>query len=132
MGLFSRLFGHGPPPSATVGAEMIVHAYKAVLSSRKSMISDVAELPYPKPRIKAALITAIKATKDAKIRVQLKAAFVALADWQEGVGPGPEAFETTLKRAQRVATRCPSFAELSAKVAAEGRALLDELKSLGL
>jgi hypothetical protein len=62
----------------------------------------------------------------------LKAAFVALADWQKGVGPGPEAFETTIKRAQRVAASSPSFAELSAMVTTEGRALLDELKSLGL
>ncbi len=132
MGLFSRLFGHGPPRSATASAEMIVHAYSAALSSRKSMISDAAGLPYPKPQIKSALVAAIKATQDVKVRGQLKAAGVALADWQEGVGPGPEAFETTIKRAQSAAASSPSFAELSAMVATEGRALLDELKSIGL
>ncbi len=105
-------------------------------------------MPYPKPVIKAALIAAISATKDAKMREQLKASFVSLADWQEGVGPGPYPFDTTktkkedilsmsdadtLAMAKRIAaTDTSAFNKISAKMLAEGQALLDELKALGL
>jgi hypothetical protein len=137
VGLFARLFRRSTPPSATRqfsvdDIEKIVHAYSSVLSSRKSMISDASELPYPKPQIKAALIAAITTAQDAKMREQLKAAFVSLADWQEGVGAGPYSFETTVKMAKRIAASGPSLTEISAKVTAEGQALLDELKLFGL
>jgi hypothetical protein len=119
--------------------EKIVHAYAAAVLSRKSTISDASELPYPKAKIKAALIVAMLVTKDAKMREQLKSSFVSLADWQEGIGPGPHAFETTkadlddpMAAAKRVAAAGPSFTAIPATVAAEAGALLDELRALGV
>jgi len=119
--------------------ERILHAYAAAILSRKSVISDASELPYPKATIKAALIAALSVTKDPKMREQLKSSFVSLADWQEGVGPGPYPFdpkmkdgEDTLAMAKRIAEAPSSFPEISAKMLAEGRALLDELKALGV
>ena len=119
--------------------EKIVHAYSAAVLSRKSMISDTSELPYPKPVIKAALIAAISLTKDSKMREQLKTGYVSLADWQEGVGPGPHAFETTqadlddpMAAMKRIKAAGPSFTEIPTRVAAEAQNLFDELKALGL
>jgi hypothetical protein len=103
----------------TKDIERIVHAYATAISSRKSLLSDVSELPYPKPVIKAALIVAIAVTKDAPMREQLKSGYVMLADWQEGVGSAD-------------AAKSSSFPDISAKMLAEGRALDDELRALGL
>ena len=125
--------------------EKIVHAYAAAILSRKSLISDVSELPYPKPIIKAALIAAISVTKDAKMQEQLKSSYVSLADWQEGVGLGPYPFDTPKKEEilsmsdadalavmKRIAAASPSYTDMTARVATEAQALLDELKALGL
>jgi hypothetical protein len=154
MGFFGRLFGH-PPPSTTKkmsasDVEEIVHAYSAAILARKSIISDVSELPYPKPVIKAALLAAISLTPDAKMREQLKVSFVSLADWQEGVGPRPYPFDTTdtakiasadflsmsdadtLAMIKRMAPAMPAYTDMTVRVAAEAKALLDELKALGL
>jgi hypothetical protein len=144
MGLFSRLFHRSAPPPATkklsaAEVENIVHAYAAALSSRKSMISDASELPYPKATIKAALIAAISVTQNAAMREQLKACFITLAGWQEGYGPGPDSFalkqmdsEDTLAFVKRVAAASPAIGACESKVAAEAQAFYDELKALGL
>ena len=104
------------------------------------MYSDASELPFPKPAIKAALVFAIKESDDPTIREQLKAAYVMLADWQDGIGPGPHSFEFSpaeladpMTAAKRIAAAGRAFTEkIPAKAAAEGQALLNELKSLGL
>jgi hypothetical protein len=137
VGLFDRLFRRSAPPPAmqetsSTDVQEIVQAYAASMSKTRSLVSDASELPYPKPQIKAALIAAISATQDAKMRERLKAAFVSLADWQEGVGAGPYSFESTTKMAKRIAVSGPTLTEISARVTAEGQALLDELKLLGL
>ncbi len=132
------------------GVEKIVHAYSAAILARKSMISDISELPYPKPVIKGALLAALSLTTDAKMREQLKSSFVSLADWQEGVGPGPYPFDTTdtakivsadflsmsdaetLAMIKRMAPAMPAYKDMLVRVATESQALLDELKALGL
>ena len=49
-------------------------------------VADAGKLPYPKEKIKYALIIGLKATDDPKMCEMLKFAFIQLADWQEGIG----------------------------------------------
>jgi hypothetical protein len=69
--------------------QAIVGAYLRTLLSCKSRPADASELPYPRSTIKSALIATITTTQDANARDELISAFVHLADWQEGIGPGP-------------------------------------------
>jgi hypothetical protein len=150
MGFFDRIIrrdrsGTVAKPSDTItntilaaGVEKIVKDYGAALESRKSQLVDASELPHPKPVIKRAMIAAISITQDAKMREALKSSFVLLADWQEGVGPGPHPFEAALQikdiraSANAVHAASPTYMALSAKVLAEMQELLAELKALGL
>jgi hypothetical protein len=143
MGLFDRLFRRRAPPSTpkvTVAEiENVVHTYSEAMLSKKSVIADVSELPYTKATIKAALLAAISATTDAKMRDQLKSSYVMLADFQEGVGSKPYSFDPKLQDGEdeiammkRIAASPKSFPEISTKVLAEGQSLLAELKALGL
>lgn len=120
-----------------VGVRKIVNDYDAVIMSRKSRFSDVSELPYPKPVIKAALLASISVTKNTKMREQLKTSFVSLADWQEGVAAlGPDPFsqvtpdEDIKASAKRIFEKGQPFVELGAKAVSECKALLEELEEL--
>jgi hypothetical protein len=123
-------------PSAQV--LKIVAAYGVQLSSHKSSPVDASELPYPKATIKLALIAAIAVTEDAKMREQLKTAFTQLADWQEGIGPGPHSVADLLggndpvEQAKRISAAGPAIMKIGAQVIAEMQASLEELKSLGM
>jgi len=120
------------------GVQRIVNDYGAVQMSRKSTFADASELPYPKPVIKRAMIAAMSITQDAKTRELLKDSYVSLADWQEGIGPGPHPFETAIAikdvraSAEAVCAASPSYMEINAKVIAEMEDLMAELKVLGL
>lgn len=138
MSFLTRIFGRSPQPTSAGDIQKIVSAYGAAMSSRQSIYSDESELPFPKPAIKSALIAAIKTSDDATMREQLKAAYVMLADWQDGIGPGPHSLEVTaadladpMAAAKRF-TAGASLTEVPARAAAEGQTLLAELKSLGL
>jgi hypothetical protein len=72
-----------------VGLQKIVNDFGAVLASRKTSYADASELPYPKYLIKCAMLAAISTTRDEKMKELLKSNFVLLADWQDGIGPGP-------------------------------------------
>jgi hypothetical protein len=120
-----------------VGAQKIVNDYGAALESRKSSFADVSELPYLKSVIKAAILAALAITGDEKMRDVLKANFVSLADWQEGIGPGPHDLdvtqhpgETIQDQAKRISRAAPAYMELSKRVTTEMEGLLAELKSL--
>lgn len=127
-----------PKTLALTDIEKIVIAYGEAMVSMRSMVADQSGLPYPKPVIKAALIAAISATNDAKMLEQLKSAFISLADWQEGIGPGPHVFNVTDKDLENpMATMKQiqanqSFTDVPARVAAEAQELSNELKALGL
>jgi hypothetical protein len=140
--LLGTIFRRSKTPTTTKGAsadvEKIVRAYNAVNLSRKSVIADVSELPYPKATIKSALLAALSVTTDMKMREQLKAGFVMLANFQENVGPGPYPFDSKRRDGEddaammkRIAATPAPFPEVAAKTLAEERALLAELKTLG-
>jgi hypothetical protein len=63
MGFFSRVLGAlggaGKAQSESSEVFRIVVAYVAALSAPRATVADVSRLPYPKPRIKEALIAAI-------------------------------------------------------------------------
>jgi hypothetical protein len=144
MRLFSRLFRSATTPTATQKAYLsdvqnIIVAYGAALMSRRAIVADTSELPYPKHVIKAALIAAIKVTTDVAQREQLKSAFVGLSGWQEGIGTSPQSFEVTkadlddpISAMHRIAAAGQEFTAIPEKIAAEGEALFAELKALGL
>lgn len=91
----------------------IVLAYAAALSMTRTEVTDIATLPYPKSRIKEALVRAIGLATEASMRSELEAAYVRLAHWQEGVGDSP-----------------PASAELARTVVEESRRLREELRAL--
>jgi hypothetical protein len=121
------------------GVQKIVNDYGAAIMARKGMFADASELPYPKPVIKAALLAFIALTQDEKMRALLKANFMSLADWQEGIGPGPHDIdvadrrgETIQEHAKRFSQAAPAYMALSKRSITEMEGLLAELKSLGL
>jgi hypothetical protein len=121
------------------GAQKIVNDYGAAIESRKSAFADDSELPNPKPVIKAAMIAAIQVVQDAKARELLKTNFVLLADWQEGIGPGPHDLdvadrpgETIQEQAKRISETAPAYMAILKRVTTEMQGLLAELKSLSL
>lgn len=89
--------------------QQIVNAYGGAMAGPTGLVRDVGTLPYPKERIKQALLTAIKLTPAGAAREQLRSGFVMLGDWQDMRASNP-----------------------TAAMLAEGKALLDELRSLGL
>jgi hypothetical protein len=126
------------PSPAVVDAQTIIRAYGAVMASG-NLVADISELPYPKPEIKAAIVSVLLCNPDSKIREQLRSAYVTLANWQEGVGPDPRAFDLTthfrgddiVAEAKRVSAASPAIMEMEGKVIAEMQRLLAELKALG-
>jgi hypothetical protein len=98
----------GPPQMSAQEVQQIVNAYGAAMAGRGGVVRDVGTLPYPKERIKRALVTAIKLTPPGAAREQLKSGFVILGDWQDTRASDP-----------------------TGAMLAEGKALLAELRSLG-
>jgi len=89
--------------------QQIVKAYAAALEAPPDgVLRDVSTLPYPKGRIKQALITNIRLESHRETRDHLMSAYVALGDWQDTEHADP----TT--------------------VITESTALLEQLRSLGL
>jgi hypothetical protein len=98
-----------PSPLSHDDVRRIVSAYGDAMGSPGGVLRDVSQLPYPKARIKQALIAAIRLTPQGAAREQLKSGLVMLGDWQD--------------RGQ---------ADPAAAMMAEGNALLVELRPLGL
>ena len=88
----------------------VVHAYDATMAGAQTAVRDIKTLPYPKERIKQALLVTMRLIPPGTVREQLKAGFVMLADWQD-----PKT------------TKDPVSDML-----AEGKALLAELQARGL
>ena len=83
MSVFARFFRRGPD------AERVLQDYGIVLGTaapQPGYVADVKALPHPKPRIKEALVVALRSMHDPHMRSQLRKAYVSLAVWQEGVG----------------------------------------------
>ncbi len=70
-------------------AEKIIQSYGALLaesSPSSGTIADSSKLPYPKQKIRQAILLAIGAVQDTQQKEMLKIGFLQLADFQEGVG----------------------------------------------
>ena len=149
MGLLDKLFGRtaigsrqqpaGMPPAL---AEQIIHEYGAMLEHRAptfDCVADVKKLPYPKDKIKQALIVGLRATSDAVGRNSLKMVYIRLADWQRGVGDtdaGLDASQLNLnddpmKYAQQVLAQISDREKWSTIIETERRELEAELRRLG-
>jgi hypothetical protein len=98
----------------------VVTAYAAALSLNPGSVKDISHLPYPKPRIKQALVTAMGLATQASMRDELRAAYLQLAQWQ---APG----------AQSVSEQAREPVDLvSERVTEEAGRLREELQSQGL
>lgn len=123
--------------------EDVVSAYCHVLDGLAPVpgcVADVSELPYPKETIKEALRWRLQRTTDEDFRDTLKVAYVALADWQEGVGPEHRGLDVTRlpaglsprERAELIAEKAVDAAQWSARSNAEAERLHRELAALGV
>jgi hypothetical protein len=107
----------GPPqPMSTQEALQIFDAYGDAMAKPPFVYTqmgkvprDLRALPYPKERIKQALLTLLRLTPPGAAREPLEFGYVSLGDWQD--------------------TR---VSDPTAAMLAEGKALLAELRSLGL
>ena len=88
--------------------QKIVNAYGDTMGAPGRVLRDPSKLPYPKARIKQALIAAIRLTPAGADRKQLKSGYVMLGDYQE---------------------TCKT--DRTAAMLADGNVLLEELRSLG-
>jgi len=120
----------------------IVSAYGTVLETGPvpGTVADERELPYPKKTIKQALLVLLKTTTDPKMRGNLKAGYVCLADWQQGVGPHRVGFDIskidqtgdTLLIARHIAATEESAKAWLEKADIEQKCLASELREMGL
>ncbi len=92
MGIFKSIFGADKKSEVRITPEMaekIINAFGVVLekeSPTTGCVKDVSRLPYPKEKIKQALIVGLRSVTDRQIKEYLKMAYISLADWQDGVG----------------------------------------------
>ena len=124
-------------------AEDVVTAYCYALeffAPTPGCVADESELPFPKETIKQALRWRMQHTSDADFRDSLKVAYVALADWQQGVGPdhrglamlpGQDGLARTTE-ASWITERAVEGAQWTARSNAEAERLHRELMALGI
>lgn len=142
MGVFGKLFGRRN--QSEIGfdeAREIVGTYGDLLGSGPvpGTVADTTELPYPKDTIKKAILVLLRETKDQSMREHLKSGYVALADWQPGVGPirvGVDATKLDLsgdlnELAKLIEARNESAKDWLPKAKAELDLLVKELQQLG-
>jgi hypothetical protein len=105
-----------PPQRPTQEVQQILKAYGEAMNAfgeaaaeSGAVIRDVGTLPYPKERIKQALLSTLKRTPPGAARETLKSGFETLGHWQDTRASDPMAAMLT-----------------------ECKALLAELRSLGL
>ena len=119
----------------------IVSAYGTVLETGPvpGTVADECELPYPKQIIKQALLVLLKTTTDPKMRGNLKAGYICLSDWQQGVGPYRVGFDISkidqtgdaLSIARRIAATEESAKSWLARAEVEQKCLVSELREMG-
>jgi hypothetical protein len=94
MDLFAKLFGRKRPTVNVTTLDLngllrLVSEYGAVVEEQSqtgSVVYDESTLPVPKEDMRKALLMLIASVKDEERREQLKAGYLALADFQAGVG----------------------------------------------
>jgi hypothetical protein len=129
-----------PAPMTRDESLKIINTYGRVLAEHKSSCGDLSELPYPKERIKEAILFGIQHTADLNVREQLKGAYITLAQWQTGFGARRANAEMTpddLKGtpseiAARILAKGDELVKVPHEIAAEAELLMANLKALGL
>jgi len=149
MGLLDRLFGRSKAKTSPTGtidpafAQQVVNDFGAALganSARAGGVSDASELPHSKETIKAALLFALSFPQDERARDQLKAGYLSLADWQDGVGTSAHGLDFSkldlegdpVELAKNIQAQGLPPQELLDRVEAESQQLLSDLKNRGL
>jgi hypothetical protein len=144
VSIFDKLFRQklqAPAQPSFDEAREIVGAYGGILESGPApgTVADATELPYPKERIKAALLLLLKMTTDSTMRSHLSSGYVCLADWQPGVGPQRigvdvgkiDLTQDTATIARQLLADDVGSSEWLRKVKAEQEALVHDLRRLG-
>lgn len=104
-------------------------------------VADVSNLPFPKSKIKEAIIKAIQTSDDPEMSKALKIGYIQLSDWQEGVGDTIHGFDFLADASADKSTK--EVAELfikeegemekwREKIKQESLSLKEELVKLGL
>ncbi len=103
-------------------------------------VADVSKLPYPKSKIKKAIIQALQLDDDPEMATSLKGGYTQLSDWQEGVGDANVGLDLstfgvdmdTNERAEAFLKRQSQMEEWKDKVDSELDSLRADLIKLGL
>jgi len=147
MGIFSKLFGKNAarsdsPTMTAAQAVQIINAYGGVLEKSApapGCVADANKLPFPKAQISEAILIGLKSTTDAKMREMLKAAYLELANWQEGVGSEDRGIDTSKlsasmgieAQARAILAQSEGIEEWNNMVAAEMQLRAAQLKEKG-
>lgn len=129
--------------SAEIDFVGVVQAYGKILETSAPLpgtVADSKKLPYPKQRIKEAIVAALRTTSDSHMKEQLKVAYVRLADWQEGVGEANQGVDVskldicrdTESVAKTISEQTSTGDKWSKIVQEEEETLKRELQSLAL
>ena len=103
-------------------------------------VADASKLPYPKLKIKKAIIQALQLADDPGMATSLKGGYTQLSDWQEGVGDANVGLDLstfgvdmdTNERAEEFLKRQSQMEEWKDKVDIELDSLRADLIKLGL
>ncbi len=103
-------------------------------------VADVSKLPYPKSKIKKAIIQALQTVDAPEMATSLKGGYTQLSDWQEGVGDANIGLDLstlgvdmdTGEREKAFLERQSQMEEWKDKVNNETHSLRDDLIKLGL
>jgi len=147
VGILKKLFSSGsnitPATMSGKEAEKIIQSYGAVLQTeapQPGCVADTIKLPFPKEKIKAALIFGLKGTDDQQTKEMLKVGYIQLAEWQEGVGEidvgldlsNMDLNDDPVKLAEQVSAQGSGHEKWQPIVKAEQERLKQELVDLGL
>jgi hypothetical protein len=123
-------------------AAEIAGAYGAVLEYRAptpGMVADSSNLPYPKNEIKKAIVTLLNSDVGSEMNEHLRATYILLGNWQEGVGSRTAGVDFTnmdlnvdpRELAMRIVEQGASGDSWVEKANEERQNLLVELRQLG-
>lgn len=146
MAMFTRLFGrrqNAAQEGRFMDAQRRVLDYARYLETNPPMpgrVRDVARLPHDKQVLKQALLTCIGHSNDARLGEHLKAGYLLLSAFQEGVGCEEVGTDFTaldlaadpLDIATRIERDADETRDLRVRVDAELTQLQDDLMALEL
>lgn len=123
-------------------AEIVKDYFKVLKTDAPAplCVADVAKLPHPKQKIKSALIRVMKGTERGEVHDAMKASYILLADWQEGVGETDQGLDISKldknksieERASHVLSHSKVVDKWQPIIEAEEAKLKEELVGLGL